>query len=211
MKRWFVVFVLMAFVFSGTHSVAEATNWGDILGSLGKLGGGSVSKGSVRVAGKITDRDQNPLEGITVTWAADGGGQVSVKTNSAGNYVMNILEGTSGKWTISGEGWRTIKFSDINRYSEFIMNHTMQHDYMSGKVTTANGIPLQWVKLVFEQDGSASGIQEIYTDEYGNYKYVLPESGANYWVTISLDGYQVQRRHTWLKDEEVWNITLYES
>ena len=210
MKRWFVVFVLMAFVFSGTHSVAEATNWGDILGSIGKLGGGSISKESVRIAGKVTDRNQNPLEGITVTWAADGGGQVSVKTNSEGNYVMNILKATSGKWTISGEGWRTQKNSwGANR--DEIHNYTMHHDYMSGKVTTANGIPLQWVKLVFEQDGSTSGIQEIYTDEYGNYKYVLPESGANYWVTISLDGYQVQRRHTWLKDEEVWNITLYES
>ena len=90
MKRWFVVFVLMAFVFSGTHSVAEATNWGDILGSIGKLGGGSISKGSVRVAGKVTDRDQNPLEGITVTYAADGGGQVSVKTNSEGNSTFEI-------------------------------------------------------------------------------------------------------------------------
>lgn len=213
MKRWFVVFVLMAFVFSGTHSVAEATNWGDILGSIGKLGGGSISKGSVRAAGKVTDRDQNPLEGITVTYAADGGGQVSVKTNSEGNYVMNIPKLTSGKWTISGEGWRTLK-STSGSYgynADLIRNYTMKHDYISGKVTTSSGIPLQWVKLVFEQDGSASGIQEIYTDEYGNYKYVLPESGVWYWVTISLDGYQVKRHHGSFNDENVWNITLYES
>jgi len=208
----------MLMVFAVSSPVAEATNWGDILGGLGKIGGsGSSSKGTARIAGKIVDRNLTPLEGITVTWSGDGGGHVSVKTNSEGNYVMNVpaqsrdgIWAAVGKWTISGERWRTIKNSGT-KDSRCVYNYTMHHDYMSGKVTTSNGIPLQWVKLVFEQDGSASGRHEIYTDEYGNYEFTLPSSGANYWVTVSLDGYQTQRHHTWFSDEQVWNLTLRES
>ena len=212
MKRWFVLLLLVAFAVSSP--VAEATNWGDILEGIGKIGGsGSTSRGTLRIAGKIVDRNLTPLEGITVAWSGDGGGHVSVKTNSEGNYVMNApkhpeYKSATGTWTISGDRWRTIKES--GRRYEGVYNYTMHHDYMTGKVTTTSGIPLQWVKLVFEQDGSASGRHEIYTDEYGNYEFTLPVSGAYYWVTVSLDGYQIQRHHRRLYDEEVWNLTLRE-
>ena len=160
------------------------------------------------------DKNKEPIEGIDVMASFDGGGNYSAKTNSSGNYVLNIPANKSFKLILSGDTWRTLIDTFGTGHgagTSDVWNYTMHHNYMGGKITTTNGIPLQWVKLVFEEDGSASGIHELYTDEYGNYQFVLPKSGSYYWVTISLDGYRTVREHQHYYDEEVWNVVLRES
>ncbi|MBP3721885.1 MAG: carboxypeptidase regulatory-like domain-containing protein, partial [Selenomonadaceae bacterium] len=210
MKKIFAIFIVAFFALSFSAPNAEAADWGkilgDVFGSGGSSGGSSTKVG--RLAGKVTDKTGAPLEGILVTYSLNGGGQNSVKTNSNGNYVLNVYRSGSCQIIISGETWRT-QIHDTSGFNENnVWNFTMRHNYMTGKVTDRNGVPLQGVKFVFEQDGSASGVQEVYTDANGNYKYVIPKSGAKYWITISKDGYQLQRHHFNLLDEEIWNITM---
>lgn len=212
MKKIFAIFMVAMFALSFSAPNAEAADWGkilgDVFGSGGSSGGGSSTK-VVRLAGKITDRNSVPLEGILVTYSVNGGGQKSVKTNSNGNYVLSVYDRVGCQLILQGETWKT-QIYNFQPWGNEVKNFSMYHDYMTGKVINRNGVPIQGVKLVFEQDGSASGIQEVYTDANGNYKYILPDGGVYFWVTISKDGYQLQREHRKLYYEEIWNITMYQ-
>lgn len=212
MKKIFAIFIVAMFALSFSAPNAEAADWGkilgDVFGSGGSSGGGSTQY--IRIAGKIIDSNGEPIEGILVTYSRNGGGQSSVKTNSLGNYVINIPYRVSGSLTFSGDTWRSLKEDTLYKENNQVINVRMNHNYMTGKIINRNGQPLQGVKLVFEQNGSASGIQEVYTDDNGNYKYILPKSNAYYWLTISKDGYRQQREHRQFWDEEVWNITMYQ-
>ena len=211
MKKIFAIFIVAMFALSFSAPNAEAADWGKILGDV--FGSGGSSSGSstkvVRLAGKITDRNSVPLEGILVTYSVNGGGQKSVKTNSSGNYVLSVYHDVGCQLILQGETWKT-QIYNFSPWGNTVRNFSMYHDYMTGKVINRNGVPIQGVKLVFEQDGSASGIQEVYTDANGNYKYILPAGGERYWITVSKEGYQLQREHKTLYYEEVWNITMYQ-
>ena len=90
-----------------------------------------------------------------------------------------------------------------------VLNMTMHHDYITGKVTDRYDNPMQWVKLTFEAYGGTKGVVTAYTDEDGNYKAVLPIDGS-YWKTVSQDGDKTHREQSPLDGGWVRNYTLYE-
>ncbi|WP_302609448.1 carboxypeptidase-like regulatory domain-containing protein [uncultured Mitsuokella sp.] len=90
-----------------------------------------------------------------------------------------------------------------------VLNMTMHHDYITGKVTDRYDNPIQWVKLTFEAYGGTKGVVTAYTDEDGNYKAVLPIDGS-YWITVSQDGDKTHREQSHLDGVWVRNYTLYE-
>lgn len=90
-----------------------------------------------------------------------------------------------------------------------VLNMTMHHDYITGKVTDRYDNPIQWVKLTFEAYGGTKGVVTAYKDEDGNYKAVLPIDGS-YWITVSQDGDKTHREQSPLDGGWVRNYTLYE-
>lgn len=90
-----------------------------------------------------------------------------------------------------------------------VLNMTMHHDYITGKVTDRYDNPMQWVKLTFGAYGGTKGVVTAYTDEDGNYKAVLPIDGS-YWITVSQDGDKTHREQSPLDGGWVRNYTLYE-
>lgn len=90
-----------------------------------------------------------------------------------------------------------------------VLNMTMHHDYITGKVTDRYDNPMQWVKLTFEAYGGTKGVVTAYTDEDGNYKAVLPIDGS-YWITVSQDGDKTHREQSPLDGGWVRNYTLHE-
>lgn len=207
--------LLGAFLAVPLAPTAHASWLGGVVGAL--LGGGSSSvAGYCKVVGKVVDNDNRPISGITVTYSLDKGGAYRTTTNESGNYAMTVpvpeqYSGRYGTIEFTGTDWRRVTYKIYTRPDdETIANQTIQHDYISGKVTDPNGNPMEWVKLEFELNGGQNGVQTIYTDAGGNYKYTLPESARSYWITISQDGYQTKRFQDILYDENVRNYTMYE-
>ena len=165
------------------------------------------------VTGKIVNLNQEPIEGVTVVFVSDGLGiQSRATTDSLGNYVVNPPAKTSGKITVSKGGYRIINetFTIYHSAGDTVVdNFTLRPDWMSGKITTRSGEPLEGVKITFEQNGGVTGVQTIFTDANGNYKYTVPKDAQSYWVTISQDGYQtVREQWTYLYGGQVYNRNL---
>ncbi|WP_437793401.1 carboxypeptidase-like regulatory domain-containing protein [Mitsuokella multacida] len=211
-KRGLIVLVSACFLCTSLAGTAQASKWGDILGSVlgGGSGGSSSSYKTVHLVGKMTDGDQVPIQGLSIVFESEKGGSWSTHTDASGNYRMNVPSDTSGTIVISGTGWRAIRdhlYTTTN--SERIFNGYLHHDYITGKVTDRYENPMHWVKLTFEKNGGTSGVVTVYTDENGNYKATLPDD-ANYWVVISQDGYKTIRTNTYLSGGWTRNYTMYE-
>jgi hypothetical protein len=212
-KRGLIVLVSACFLCTSLAGTAQASKWGDILGSV--LGGGSSSGSSsshatIRLLGKIVDTDNVPLQGISVVFESDKGGSWSTHTDARGNYRLNLPGDTNGYLTISGKEWRTARFNYYTgTFAEKICNYNMHHDYITGKVIDRYENPMQWVKLTFEQNGGTNGVVTVYTDENGNYKATIPDD-ADYWVVVSQDGYKTIRTTDYLVGGRTRNYTMYE-
>lgn len=213
-KRGLIVLVSACFLCTSLAGTAQASKWGDILGSVftggGSSGGSSSSHRTVRLSGKIVDTQNVPVQGIAVVYESDNGGSWSARTDARGNYRLNLPGDMSGYITMSGTGWRTVRIGlTISTQDENIYNRQIHHDYITGKVTDRYDNPMQWVKLTFEQDGGMNGVVTVYTDENGNYKATLPND-ASYWVVISQDGYKTIRNTDYLMGGYTRNYTMYE-
>lgn len=165
------------------------------------------------LSGKVVNQNQEPLEGVTMVFVSDGlGAKSSAVTDPLGNYVVNPLSKTPGMLTLSKDGYRIIrdKYDQWhNAGSQCIRNYNMSPDWISGKITDSDGTPLSGVKITFEQNGGISGVQTVFTDENGNYKYTLPADNKDYWVTISLEGYPTYHgKWDWVFGGRVYNHTL---
>lgn len=77
-KRGLIVLVSACFLCTSLAGTAQASKWGDILGSVftggGSSGGSSSSYKTVHLVGKITDGDQVPIQGVSVVFEAEKGG-----------------------------------------------------------------------------------------------------------------------------------------
>jgi len=165
-----------------------------ILISMPVIGTATASANYI-LAGKITNQNQEPIAGVTAVFVCDGiGGSFTTVTDDLGNYVLHPYAGRSGTLTLSKVGYRIIRdtFGGKGEGTQNIWNYTLSPDWISGKITNQNGEPLQGVKITFEQDGGLSGVQTIFTDENGNYRYTVPVN-ATYWMTVTKDGYQTNR------------------
>lgn len=213
-KRGLIVLVSACFLCTSLAGTAQASKWGDILGSVftggGSSGGNSSSYKTVHLVGKITDGDQVPIQGVSVVFEAEKGGSWSAHTDASGNYRMNVPSITHGTMIISGTGWRTKRYHlYTSSDSERVSNQQLHHDYITGKVTDRYKNPMHWVKLTFEKDGGTAGVVTVYTDENGNYKATLP-ADTSYWVVVSQDGYKTIRNTDYLMGGYTRNYTMYE-
>lgn len=212
-KRGLIVFISACFLCTSLAGTAQASKWGDILGSVlggGSSSGSSSSRGTTRLLGKIVDNDNVPLQGISVVFESDKGGSWSTHTDSRGNYRLNLPRDDNGYLTISGKEWRTARIRyNLGTLDERICNYSMHHDYVTGKVIDRYDNPMHWVKLTFEQNGGTNGVVTVYTDENGNYKATLPDD-ANYWVVVSQDGYKTIRTTDYIAGGYTRNYTMYE-
>ena len=212
-KRGLIVLVSACFLCTSLAGTAQASKWGDILGSVlggGSSGGSSSSYKSVHLVGKITDGNQVPIQGISVVFESDKGGSWSTHTDASGNYRMNVPSSTNGTMVISGTGWRTERYHQYTFSDpECVSNKQLHHDYITGKVTDRYQNPMHWVKLTFEKDGGTAGVVTTYTDENGNYKATLPDD-TSYWIVVSQDGYKTIRMKDYLVGGYTHNYTMYE-
>ena len=64
-KRGLIVLVSACFLCTSLAGTAQASKWGDILGSVlgGGSGGSSSSYKTVHLVGKMTDGDEVPIQG----------------------------------------------------------------------------------------------------------------------------------------------------
>lgn len=164
-------------------------------------------------SGKIVNQNQEPMEGVVVTFVSDGVGiQSRAVTDAMGNYVIHPPAKTSGSITVSMVGYRIIRDKCTIYHqagSTSVLNYTLHPDWISGKITTRSGEPLEGVKITFEQNGGLSGVQIVFTDANGNYKYTVPTDGQSYWITITKEGYQpVRDQWNYLYGGTVRNNTL---
>lgn len=211
-KQLFIVFLGACLLCSSLTGTAQASKWGDILGSIfsGSGSGSSSDYKYTRLVGKVLDGDKVPISGVLVTYDSNDGGSWSSHTDVNGNYRMTVPASCNGHITFACKEWRTIhEHCWTGSGDESVQNAYMYHDYITGKVTDRNRNPMHWVKLTFEADGGTKGVVTVYTDEKGNYKATLPVDG-DYWVTISQDGYKTYRSRAYLKGDYVENYTMYE-
>jgi len=211
-KQLFIVFLGACLLCSSLTGTAQASKWGDILGSIfsGSDSGSSENYHPVSAVGKVVDKEQIPIPGIKITVESDKGGSWSTHTDANGNFRLTVLGAQDLTFIYSGEGWRTKRWKGyVGTPKEFVANEQLHHDYITGKVTDRNDNPMHWVKLTFEADGGTKGVVTVYTDEKGDYKATLPIDGY-YWMTVSQDGYKTYRQHDYVLTGRVWNFTLYE-
>lgn len=213
-KRGLIVLISACFLCTSLAGTAQASKWGDILGSVftggGSSGGSSSSYKTVNLAGKVIDTHQVPIQGISVVYESETGRTWSTHTDARGNYRMTVPYDTRGYITLSGKEWRTERHDlYTGTWETNVYNQKMHHDYITGKVTDRYQNPMQWVKLTFEQEGGMNGVVTVYTDENGNYKATLPND-ASYWVVISQDGYKTIRNTDYLYGDYTRDYTMYE-
>ena len=188
--------IFMSIAFAGT---ANANFWSNLMPKY-------------TVSGKIVNQNQEPLEGVTINFSADGiGGEYRVVTDALGNYVLNLPAKTSGKLMVSKEKYRIVR-QTFNAYyvagEKLIYNYTLHPDFITGKITNVGGEPLDNVKIMIEQDGGLTGVQTVYTNENGNYTSTLPVDDRLYWITIVKEGYQTLRNHSYLSGGYTYNYIL---
>lgn len=165
------------------------------------------------ISGKVTNKNQEPMPGVEVVIMYNGiGGKIRAVTDDLGNYVLNPVAGVSGIIAVSKMEYRTIRDAVHQYYQkgrQYVWNFTIQPDWMSGKVTDQRGTPIEGVKITFEQNGGTTGVQTIFTDQDGNYKYTLPADYKDYWVTVTKEGYSILReRWQYIAGGAIRNITL---
>ncbi|MFA6850261.1 MAG: carboxypeptidase-like regulatory domain-containing protein [Selenomonadaceae bacterium] len=173
---------------------------------------GLFSLPTYTVSGKIVDSNQEPLEGILVSFDCNGiGGKKTVHTDSSGNYVLKLPAKTGGQLTVSGDGYRTKKAS-FGEYTSagqaYAQNYTLYPDWISGKAVNQDGEPLQGIEISIEKDGGLNGVKTVYTDENGDYKAQIPADGVYYWLTASADGYSTIRDHVFLTGGYTYNLKM---
>lgn len=158
---------------------------------------GEVSKielvlGSGSVEGKITDEDNNPLEGVEVYSLIDGNKFVTT-SNSDGTYVLSDLPEGSG-YTINAEksGYESASINGVNvSIEECTLNIDLSlksnSGTISGIITDYDGNILSDVELVATSiDGKK---YTAVTNSEGKYEIVNVISGEGYTVRASKLGY----------------------
>lgn len=202
-------FVLLCFVFVSIFSFSTGMASANILTDIF-----SGVQGYATVCGKVTDNQNEPLEGAVVSFSGDGlGTSASAKTNAEGDYSFRVPVKTSGTLTVRLADFRTVRNAynvyDFSKTGEqYVHNFQLHPDWVSGKVLDAAGNPLVGAKVSVQQDGQVNGTQNLYTDENGDYRAKIAKDGVYYWLTISQDGYTTLRTHIWLSGGNVNNFTL---
>ena len=173
----------------------------------------SAVSATCTVSGKIVNQNQEPMEGVVVVFVSDGLGiQSRAVTDGMGNYIINPPAKTSGTTTVSKVGYRIINDKIMEYFysagQTSVRNYTLHPDWISGKITSRSGEPLEGVKITFEQDGGLTGVQIAFTDASGNYKYTVPKDSQSYWITITKEGYQTIRERWICVGGQVYNRQL---
>lgn len=138
------------------------------------------------ISGVVTDKDLNPLEGVTLILSTGG----SDITGASGTYSFELAHGWSGTVRPSRAGW---VFEPIQRTYNGLMSDQTNQNYMgyrgtnrvtiSGAVKQSNGTGIPGVTLTFTPgQGTAT------TDDNGDYSKLVP-SGWSGTVTPSKTDY----------------------
>jgi len=135
------------------------------------------------ISGIISDKENAPFGGITVT-ASNGGG--STVTDPNGYYKLTVPYQWLGVITPTLPGWG---FSPVSRtFTNVISNQTGQsftvfQPVISGTVRDANDIGVEGIQLTVD-----NGIGTTTTDANGYYEFVVPYNWSG-TITVSKDGY----------------------
>lgn len=206
-KKWSVLLCLCIGIILSQAPTANANILTDILGS-------ATTSSTCTLCGKITNNQQEPLANALVTFSVNGGGiYAQVRTNSQGDYIIKVPADQGGILTVKLDNYRTqteTLYSCRTTGKKYVYNYSLRSDGISGKITDANGTPLEWVKITLEADGGLNGVITLYTDENGNYQTPIPKDSIYYWITITYDGYKTIRDHSYLSGGNTYNFTLRE-
>ncbi len=154
-----------------------------------------LEREKVNVTGLVTDVDNNPLEGVTVTLAA-GEETMTATTNAEGAYTFEVVpaEGTTYNMTFEKAGYvtETLENVDINNPIETVVLE-LQKVTVTGLVTDKENNPLEGVAVTLNVNATAKDAITATTDAEGKYTMeVVPVEGATYTLNFNKDGYEPQ-------------------
>ncbi len=146
---------------------------------------------AVTVTGKVTDEENNPLEGVTVTLTA-GEETITATTTADGTYTMEVVpaEGTTYNMTFAKDGYvtKTVENVDINNPIDAVLE--LVKVTVTGIVTDNKNVPLEGVAVALNVNATAKDAITAITDAEGKYTMeVVPVEGATYSMTFAKDGY----------------------
>ncbi len=145
---------------------------------------------AVTVTGKVTDEENNPLEGVTVTLTA-GEETITATTTADGTYTMEVVpaEGTTYNMTFAKDGYvtKTVENVDINNPIDAVLE--LVKVTVTGIVTDNKNVPLEGVAVTLNITATREAVTAT-TNAEGKYSMeVVPAEGATYSMTFAKDGY----------------------
>ena len=144
----------------------------------------------INVTGTVTDADNNPLEGVTVTLTA-GEETITATTAADGTYTMEVVpaEGTTYNMTFAKDGYvtKTVENVDINNPIDAVLE--LVKVTVTGIVTDNKNVPLEGVAVTLNITATREAVTAT-TNAEGKYSMeVVPAEGATYSMTFAKDGY----------------------
>ena len=146
---------------------------------------------AVTVTGKVTDEENNPLEGATVTLTA-GEETYNAITAADGTYTMEVVpvEGTTYTMTFAKDGYvtKTVEVESLDEVPEVVVLELVKVT-VTGIVTDNKNVPLEGVAVTLNITATREAVTAT-TNAEGKYSMeVVPAEGATYSMTFAKDGY----------------------
>jgi predicted Zn-dependent protease len=173
------------------RQVSAAAAMLSLVAALG-FSAASQTRGMGRIAGKVTDENGKPIEGVTVRGTiAAGGSPVAAKSNSKGDWVLAGV--APGTWNIDFEkaGWEPSRISVP--VVELTMNPPMQ---VKMKPAAARADPNVEIRAELEKAAAllnarkyadARAIYESLLEKYPNVHQLHPMIARTYHAEKDLD------------------------
>ena len=148
----------------------------------------------VTVAGNVTDTDNNPLEGVTVTLNMNDEA-ITANTDANGAYTMDVtpVEDATYSMTFEKEGYvtKTIELESLDEVPEtVVLEKEIVVETITGIVTDANtGNALEGVNITLTITGAKETVATT-TDAQGAYSLeYTPVENSIYTLSFTKEGY----------------------
>lgn len=158
----------------------------------GEVSNIEVVLGSGSIEGKVTDEENNPLDGAVVYSIVDGN-KFTTTSKEDGTYILSDLpEGSGYTLIVEKQGYETMSIDNV----DVVVGQTTKNiDFklkvnsgtISGIITDNDGNLLKDVEVsATSSDGKK---YTTMTNENGEYKLFHVVSGSNYTITANKEGY----------------------
>jgi hypothetical protein len=80
------------------------------------------------VAGVVTDADDNPVDGVDVTFVESGGGPEETSVTVDGAYLVEVTAGNTYEVTAEASGSDDTDTVTVNQDEKYVVHFTLQDD-----------------------------------------------------------------------------------